>query len=102
MKGFTLELVGSSGAPHGMGARVELNLGDRTLWREVASQASPLSSCILPVHFGVGTRSGPFRITIHWDSGRKQEVSIPRSGRAYRVQEGTADLIDLSASPPQT
>ena len=87
-KGVTLELTSTTGVPHGLGARIEMVLAGRRLVREVSSLATPFSASILPVHFGVGEQTGPFKVEIRWPGGREQEVTLPRAGAAYRLEEG--------------
>jgi hypothetical protein len=94
-KGLTLELTSQIGAPHGLGARLELVLDGRTQVREVHCLATPTGANILPVHFGVGRQAGPFRVRIQWASGTTQEVTLPRAGTAYLVREETGAAVEL-------
>lgn len=96
-RGLVLELAGRRGPPHGMGARVELELpGGGTLLREVQALAMPHSGSVPPVHFGVGDRRGPLTVRVRWPGGAVQEVVVPESGRAYRLQDEGGALAVLA------
>ncbi|MEZ4387425.1 MAG: CRTAC1 family protein [Candidatus Krumholzibacteriia bacterium] len=89
--GLTIELVGLPGeAPHGLGARVAVTVGDRTVDRLVRSTANPWNSTVLPVHVGVGQAAGPFRVAVTWPDGHRQDLVLPRAGAAYRISAGQA------------
>jgi hypothetical protein len=94
-RGLTLELVSRRGAPHGLGARIELAGPSSRQVRRISSLAAPLSSCILPAHFGLGSEHGPWRARIDWPAGETQEVVLPEAGRAYRLFEETGELQEL-------
>jgi len=100
-RGVTLQLEDSQGAPHGLGARV--NCAGQM--REVASVATPLSSSILPVHFGLGESQGPFPVEIQWmetdSTSTIQHVELPASGTAYRVRKGEAgpEILSRAENP---
>jgi len=91
-RGITVELAGG-GPPHGLGARLELQLGERVLVREIASLANPLNSTVLPAHFGLGSWSGPLVLKIRWPDGQSQQVSLPPGGSAYAVTPERGAII---------
>ncbi len=94
-KGITLELATGKWAPHGMGARIELRTSAGIQTRQVRSVAHYWNSTVAPVHFGVNTDSGPYRATVTWPSGSRQNIDIPHAG-AYYLQEGR-DIIDRTS-----
>jgi hypothetical protein len=96
-RGVTIELVDRSGTPHGLGARVYY----KNQTREVVSVATPFSSSILPVHFGLGAHEGPVEINIFWPEPggehHEQKVILPATGAAYRVIKGVEKCVTLSS-----
>lgn len=94
-KGITLELVDPAGTPHGLGARVVC--GGQV--REVRSVATPFSSSVLPVHFGLGTDAGPVKLSVYWptpsESYQRQDVTLSHTGAAYRLVRGENDATRL-------
>lgn len=95
MRGVTLQLVSRTGPPHGLGAVATLNSGERQQVRWQQCTASGANTAILPLHFGVGTAKGPFRLDVHWAQGATQTYVIPAAGRAYVVSEGEATVQPL-------
>lgn len=97
-RGLTLELVASEGTPHGLGARLELTAAGRRQVRQVLCQTFPLSSCVPPVHFGLGRDPAPFSVEVRWPGGAAQRVTLPGPG-AFRLREGDAEARPLPARP---
>ena len=97
--GVTLELVSPGGPPHGLGSRLELTANGRRQVREMRSVASPFSASVPRAHFGVGDWTGPLDLVIRWPDGREQRLTLPASGAAYRIEEGSVTVTRL---PPET
>jgi hypothetical protein len=95
MRGVTLQLVSRTGPPHGLGAVATLNSGERQQVRWQHCRVSGNNSAILPLHFGVGTAEGPFRLDVRWSQGTTQTYVIPEAGRAYIVPEGEGTVQQL-------
>ena len=95
MKGVTIILADPGGTPHGLGARVFCD----DQMREVRSIASPSSSSVFPIHFGLNESPGPIEVTIHWPntdgSMTTQTITLPTSGTAYRITKGAASYEEL-------
>ncbi len=85
--GITVELLAPA---HGLGARLELVAGSRTIVRQVQPVANPWNSTILPAHFGLGGAMGPFALTVQWPDGTHDEFILPDAGRSYRLRPGGA------------
>ena len=100
-RGLTVELAGADQPPHGLGARLELTVGNDVQTRIVASVANPINSAILPSHFGTGTAPGPYHLTIRWPDGQVQQLDLDRSGLAYRVVAGRdrAEVLPARRKP---
>ena len=87
--GFTLELRDRAGSCSPLGARVRLAEGGPDQTRALRSTVSHWNAAVLPLHFGTGQAAGPFRLEVRWPSGTVQEATIPSSGRAYVLREGS-------------
>lgn len=96
--GLTLELASARGTPHGLGARLELTAGGRRQVRQILCQTFPLSSCVVPAHFGLGRDAGPFTVEVRWPGGGVQRVALPGAG-AFRLREGDTEARPLPARP---
>ena len=83
-----LRLVGTESNRDGIGARVTLRRGERTLVREVKSGRSYLSQGTLDVHFGLGVERVAPEITIRWPNGRTETLYDVAAGR-HRIVEST-------------
>jgi len=87
--GVTVELSMPGGAPHGMGARMTLHSALGAQMREVRSVIHHGNSTVAPVHFGLGSAAGPYRLVVRWPGGDEQVVMLPESGRAYQVSKAS-------------
>ena len=82
-----LKLVGTSANRDAVGARVVLNAGGNTQWREVTPTRSYLSASELPVTFGLGTVDAVDRVEIIWPGGRRQTLDNVAVDRLTVVEE---------------
>jgi hypothetical protein len=90
LRGLTLALSTRTGAPHGLGARVELHTNAGVQTREVRSEMHYWSASVLPLHFGVGADPGPYRAVVTWPNGVRQDIMLPAAGAAYHLRQGEA------------
>ena len=65
-----LRLVGESGSPGGIGARVTVTTSSGTQMREVTTQTGFRGQSDLAPHFGLGTHETADRVEVRWPSGR--------------------------------
>ncbi len=72
-----VKLVGKSSNRDGIGALVEIRVGDVTQARRVSPTRGYLSQVELPVTFGLGTSTSVDRITIAWPNGKQQIIQQP-------------------------
>ena len=63
---LSLRLIGKESNRSAIGARVKLELGERTLVQEVRSGSSFMSSSDLRLHFGLGGTESVEKIQIEW------------------------------------
>jgi hypothetical protein len=78
----------------GIGAKLKLELADRTLWRELYPVNSFLSQMPSRVHFGLGPAGQIRRLTVHWPSGLTQTVSGISPNTHVRITEGEEVPVD--------
>jgi enediyne biosynthesis protein E4 len=69
---LTLKLVGTQTNRNGLGARVTIKAGSRTLVRHCASDGSYMSASDSRVHFGLSEHNSPVEVTIRWAGGKAQ------------------------------
>lgn len=73
----------------GIGARLELFVGTRTLMREVNAGAGSKGQDAYPLHIGLGSASSVDSILVRWPSGMVQRVySVSANQRIEIVQQG--------------
>jgi hypothetical protein len=82
-----LKLSGRQANHDGLGAWVKLGVGQRTIWRQIATAKSYLSASELPITIGLGiaTQSGP--VEIIWPGGKKQILASVPIGQVTLVTE---------------
>ena len=90
-RALVVDLVGQAPNTFGVGARVELRLGERTLVRDITANAGWGSSIHPRAHFGLG-REPVESLVVQWPSGIRQSVDVGRwvDGRVS-VEEPTAE-----------
>jgi hypothetical protein len=81
------KLVGTQSNRDAIGARIEVELENGVLCRQVMPSRSYLSQVELPVTFGLGSNSTAHRMTVYWPRGAKQEVEIGGINRALEIVE---------------
>ena len=81
------ELEGKRANRDAIGARVEIELDNQVLHRQVMPTRSYLSQCELPVTFGIGkaTRIGGGRVI--WPGGTIQKIEVSEVDRVYRITQ---------------
>ena len=76
-RALVVDLVGQAPNTFGIGARVELQLSERTLVREITTNAGWGSSIHPRAHFGLGTEPVE-SLVVQWPSGTRQSVDVGR------------------------
>ncbi|MGD2115716.1 MAG: CRTAC1 family protein [Acidobacteriota bacterium] len=72
-----LRLVGTRSNRDGLGARVQIHLGDRVLHRYHDGKSGYLSQSSMPLYVGLGDAETVDRIVVTWPTGVEQEVEGP-------------------------
>lgn len=71
-----VRLRGRTSNSDGIGARLWLRVGDRTLYREHFPANGLQAQCALETIFGVGDAEGPFELEVRWPSGKSERRAI--------------------------
>jgi hypothetical protein len=93
-----VELEGRAPNRDGVGARLELHLGGRTLARTVKAGSSYLAQNDGRVHFGLGSEERVERLEIIWPNGVREVVEDLEANQFVTVSEGQG-VIDMSSTP---
>jgi hypothetical protein len=84
-----VRLVGTASNRDGIGARLRVTAGSRTLVREVTSGSGYLGQSDTRVHVGLGSASVVDRLEIRWPSGRIEVLEKVLVNQVITVREGT-------------
>jgi len=84
-----LKLIGGPRSPRdAIGATVFLNANGMRQREDVMSSGSYISSNDQRAHFGLGDATDPGSAEIHWPSGARETVKLPKVDRIYTIAEG--------------
>ena len=89
-----VRLQGKASNVHGIGARVVLKLGERTLVREVLGASGYLSQGPPELVFGLGDATQADRLSIQWPAGTVQKLGPVKSGVTVDAVEPDASSVD--------
>ncbi len=90
-----VKLIGSKSNRDGFGARVEVKAGGVTQVAEARANSSFESASDPRLHFGVGSATAVESITIHWPSGKTQQVGPHKIDNILTIHE----MVDAPATP---
>ena len=86
--GLTLRLIGQKSNRDGIGAKIRVRVGARTLLQEVRSGSTFMSQSDLRQQFGLGSSQSAEAIEIDWPSGTKERIGSTAGGRIVTITEG--------------
>jgi hypothetical protein len=86
---ITFRTVGSKSNRDGIGARITVKAGTRTLVDEVRSGASYASNNDRRVHFGLGTATKVDWVDVRWPSGLSERYDGLLPDTIHTLKEGT-------------
>ena len=96
-----LKLIsGAKGPKDAMNASVFLKANGMTQRDDVMSSGSFISANDQRLHFGLGDALDAGAAEIHWPSGLKQTVKLPRVDRIYTITEGVGITAALCSGKP--
>ncbi len=94
----SIRLEGTVSNRDGIGARIELETGDRTLTRIVNPYGSFQSQSTAAVHFGLGEARYIDKLTVLWPSMRTYEYKDLQTNRFYTIREGSGIVTVVEPS----
>ena len=86
---------GTTSNRDGIGARVELTIGNTTRWQLIKTGSSYLSQSEVTVTFGLGNQTRIETLRILWPSGEIDTLNMLDANQLITVEEGTG-LVDAS------
>ncbi|REJ73229.1 MAG: CRTAC1 family protein [Acidobacteria bacterium] len=97
-RALRLRLQGAASNRSGFGARIELSLGGREVWRWLVGGGSYLSASEPVLTVGVGALEKVERATLVWPSGMRQELSDLSTDRLHVINEPATAASDRPRS----
>ncbi|MDA1052934.1 MAG: CRTAC1 family protein [Planctomycetota bacterium] len=91
-----VELVGIASNRDGIGAILQIDLGDRVLVRSVQAGASYLSCDERAMLIGLGSLDMVREVTVVWPGGRRESWNDLGANRLWRLVEGTGSVSNAS------
>jgi hypothetical protein len=85
--------VGTRSNRDGIGAKITLKIGKRTLVDEVRSGSSYISQNDLRVHFGLGAADKLDVVQVRWPSGLVERFGNLQVDAIHTLKEGTGTAI---------
>jgi hypothetical protein len=82
-----LRLVGSRSNRQGLGAKVELKLGERLFTRWHDGKSGYLAQSSLPLYFGLGDAQRVAEIKVRWPSGHEQTLTDVVANQTVIIRE---------------
>ncbi|HEX4769622.1 MAG TPA: CRTAC1 family protein [Bryobacteraceae bacterium] len=86
-KWIEFSLTGLSSNRSAIGAEVEVFWNGQQQIQEVSGGSGFCSQNQRRLHFGLGKVTAVDRVTIHWPSGREQELKSPELNKIYKIEE---------------
>ena len=87
-----LGFIGSSGNRRGIGTRVTLRVGHKTLVQELAGGTSYCASHQPILLFGLGDSTGPCELEIRWPGGARQKVPNVHVDQSLMLRESESQV----------
>ena len=88
-KSLTVRLRATKSDPQAFGARLEITIGDRGIYRWLKSSTSYLSQGPPEIHIGLGALDRVDGLTVQWPWGGRDVAGPLETGRIHLVVEGS-------------
>lgn len=98
---IAIRTVGTKSNRDGIGARVSVKAGARTLVDEVRSGSSYISNNDMRVHFGLGATAKVDFVQIRWPSGLVERFENVPIDSIQTLKEGSGSAVPLEAKKSQ-
>jgi enediyne biosynthesis protein E4 len=95
-----IHTIGTKSNRDGIGARITVKVGARTLVEEVRSGGSYASNSDMRVHFGLGSVAKVDWVEIRWPSGLRERFESPAMDAIHTMKEGSGMAVE--AGPAKT
>src|SRR3989442_1443727 len=95
-----IRTVGTKSNRDGIGARIAVKAGARTLVDEVRSGSSYISNNDMRVHFGLGPATKIELLEIRWPSGPVERFDNLTVDAIHTLKEGSGKRVELSPKKP--
>lgn len=83
-----IALKGAEAESHGIGSKIEVEVGGKKMIREIdGGGSSHISQNSVISHFGLGNATKIDKITVHWTGGNKQELTGVSSNQQITITE---------------
>ena len=99
---IAIRTVGTKSNRDGIGARITVKVGSRSLVNEVRSGSSYISNSDMRVHFGLGTASKIDAVEIRWPSGLLEQFSDVAVDSVATLKEGAGKALDAEPKKAST
>jgi hypothetical protein len=90
---ITFKTVGTRSNRDGIGAKITVKVGKRTLVDEVRSGSSYLSNNDMRVHFGLGSATKVEYVQVRWPSGLVERFDQLSPDAIHILKEGTGEAV---------
>lgn len=98
---LSLRLRSRGPNPDAIGARVDVELGDRRIRRRVYAGTGFLAQGSKVLHFGLGDHAGPVTLHVHWPDGSREtleNVTVDRNALLVQGESSLRDTVTPRAS----
>ena len=95
-----IRTVGTKSNRDGIGARIAVKVGARTLVDEVRSGSSYISNNDMRVHFGLGPATKIELLEIRWPSGLVERFDNLTVDAIHTLKEGSGKRVEVSPKKP--
>jgi hypothetical protein len=92
-----IRTIGTKSNRDGIGARISVKAGPRTLVDEVRSGSSYNSNHDMRVHFGLGSIAKVDWVNVRWPSGLTERYEDVASDKINMLKEGTGKVLEATA-----
>jgi hypothetical protein len=87
-KWIKIALRGAEAESHGIGSKIEVEVGGKKMIREIdGGGSSHISQNSVIAHFGLGNATKIDKITVHWTGGNRQELTGVSSNQLITITE---------------
>jgi enediyne biosynthesis protein E4 len=97
---IAFKTVGTRSNRDGIGAKITLKIGKRTLVDEVRSGSSYISQNDLRMHFGLGSADKVEAVQVRWPSGLVEHFDHLAVDTIHTLKEGTGTAVTATVKKP--